>query len=337
MSDMEQPCAWGGPAGRGRMRTAMTDFRVDEVLGFEPDGTGEHAWLWIRKQGANTEDVAQALARFAGVRRGAIGYSGLKDRNADTGQWFSIHLPGREEPDWAGFDCDQWQIGRALRHGRKLRRGTHRANRFRLVIRDIEAEAGEMELRLEAVARGGFPNYFGPQRFGRGGENLDKARRALAGQSRAGRRLRGLYLSAARARLFNRVLAQRVSDGTWCTPLTGDAIMLAGTHSIFRCTGTEPDLPARIAAFDIDVTGPLWGSGERLTGETIARNERRWIAPDIDLAEGLEAIGMRASRRPLRAPAQALEWSFANDCLELSFDLPQGAYATSLVREIVAT
>lgn len=328
--------AWGGPAGRGRLRTEPADFRVDEVLGFEPGGGGEHAWLYVRKRGLNSDDVAWALARCAGVARRAVGTSGMKDRHAETGQWFSVHLPGREDPDWTACADASWRVERALRNARKLRIGSHRWNRFALRVRALEVDRERLGERLRAVRDGGFPNYFGPQRFGHGGENLRKARAALAGRD-GGRRIRGLYLSAARAWLFNRVLARRVADGTWYSPLPGDALMLAGTRSVFECRGDEPDLEARIAAFDVDVTGPLWGVGEQPVSAAVAAREAAWLADEGALCAGLERIGMAARRRPLRAPARDLAWTLSGDTLELAFTLPRGAFATSLVRELLDT
>lgn len=329
--------AWGGPAGRGRLRSEPADFRVDEDLGFEPGGGGEHAWLYVRKRGLNTDDVARALARCAGVPRRAVSASGMKDRHAETGQWFSVHLPGRADPDWAACGDGAWRVERALRSARKLRPGTHRRNRFALCVRDLAADGARLAACLEAVRDGGFPNYFGPQRFGRAGENLRKARAALEDARGGRRRVRGLYLSAARAWLFNRVLAHRVADGTWCRPQPGDALMLAGTRSVFECRGDEPDLAERIAALDLDVTGPLWGVGRQPVADAVAAREAAWLADERELCAGLERIGMTARRRPLRAPARDLEWSLSGDTLELAFTLPRGAFATSLVRELLDT
>jgi len=329
--------AWGGPVGSGRLRTTPEDFRVEEQLAFEPGDGGEHAWLLVRKRGLNTDDVAWALARLAGVRRNAVSFSGMKDRHAETRQWFSVHLPGREDPDWSASDDPQWDVKRAVRHGRKLRPGTHRWNRFALRVQSLDADPGRLEARLEAVRAGGFPNYFGPQRFGHGGENLRKARRQLVDGARAARRARGIHLSAARGWLFNRVLDARVADDSWCTPHVGDALMLAGTHSVFECRGDEADVEERIRRLDLDVTGPLWGVGRQPLSAERAAWERSALGEDAELARALEGIGMTARRRALRARADALAWACTGDVLELSFSLPRGAFATSLVRELLTT
>jgi len=94
------PHIHGQPIGQGRLRAIPEDFQVREELDFTLDGSGEHVWLWVRKRGANTDWVARQLARQAGVAPNAVSYAGLKDRHAVTEQWFSVHLPGKADPDW---------------------------------------------------------------------------------------------------------------------------------------------------------------------------------------------------------------------------------------------
>lgn len=326
--------AWGGPVARGVLRSEPEDFAVDEDLGFEPGGGGEHVWLWIRKREANTSDLAAELARFAGVGRGAVSWSGRKDRRAITRQWFSVQLPGAAEPDWSAFSGPHWSVEHAVRHARKLRIGTHRSNRFRLRLRSLAGERAEIDERLHRIAEAGFPNYFGEQRFGESGQNLRRAREQLA---RRRRKPQPMLLSAARAWLFNRVLHERVCDASWCTPLPGDALMLAGTRSLFQCRGDEADLGERIAAFDVDVTGPLWGTGTLPVGADIAAQEVAWLADEVDLRAGVERQGATAQRRRLRATAGEFDWHHEGDMLELQFTLAAGTFATSLLREVAAT
>ena len=130
--------AMGVPEAQARVRAHPEDFQVEEVLGFEPDGEGYHALLQIRKRDTNTQWVARRLADLAGVRNVDVGFSGLKDRNAVTTQWFSVNLTGAAEPDWQRLAPDDLVILSVTRQRRKLRRGVHRANRFRLVLRDLD-------------------------------------------------------------------------------------------------------------------------------------------------------------------------------------------------------
>ncbi len=78
----ELPRAYGRPPLRAKLRTMAEDFRVEEILGYDADGHGEHVLLWLEKRGANTAWVARELAKFAGVPSVAVGYAGLKDRKA---------------------------------------------------------------------------------------------------------------------------------------------------------------------------------------------------------------------------------------------------------------
>ncbi|MEO8012151.1 MAG: tRNA pseudouridine(13) synthase TruD, partial [Dokdonella sp.] len=201
--------AHGGPVLTGVMRTCAEDFQVVEQLGFEPEGFGEHVFLEIEKRDANTEWVARSLASALKIAPVAIGYSGLKDRHALTRQTFSVHLPGKADPDWSTIMIEGVRVVSAIRHPRKLKRGSHAGNRFVIVLRDVAGDRDTSERIAESIRRSGLPNYFGEQRFGRNGDNLRLAERLFAG-ARLGRSERGFALSAARALVFNEVLTRRV-------------------------------------------------------------------------------------------------------------------------------
>ena len=193
------PRAWGEPPVTALLKQSPEDFEVEEILGFEPDGSGEHQFLWIEKAGLNTVDAAQRLAAFAGLRDADISWAGLKDRQALTRQWFSLHLPGREV-DWSSWSDPTLRILRCERHSRKLRRGSHRGNRFAIVLHELQGDVAELQQQLQRIGIDGVPNYFGAQRFGRDGRNLVLAQRwAAQGAPRIKPAQRGLYLSVLRA------------------------------------------------------------------------------------------------------------------------------------------
>ena len=330
------PYAHGGPPVVGVMRAEPGDFRVDEELGFAPSGVGEHAYLLIEKTGANTEWVARRLAEKAGVAPLAIGYAGLKDRHAITRQNFSVHLAGRADPDWSALAIPGVRVLAASRHERKLKRGAHRGNRFRIRVRDVRGAHEHVERRLQSIRERGVPNYFGEQRFGRDAGNIDRARELFAGK-RMRRNESSIALSAARSLVFNAVLATRVEQGSWDAGLDGEVWMLAGTHSIFGPEPWTPELARRLAVFDIDPTGPLVGAGElRSTGRVRAIEEAA-IAPWQDLADGLAGAGLAQQRRSLRMPVRGLlhEWE-ADGSLVVEFELAAGSFATVVLRELSA-
>ena len=328
------PYAYGGPATAAVLRAEAADFCVEEVLGFEPSGTGEHAFLWIEKSGANTEWVAQQLADAAGVATMAIGFAGLKDRHAVTRQAFTVHMPGRTDPDWRALAIVGVRVLVATRHERKLKRGAHRGNRFRIRLRDVHGEHAAVEAKLAVIRAHGVPNYFGEQRFGRDGGNLALAEALFAGK-RMPRVQRGFALSAARSELFNAVLAARVADASWDRALDGEVFMLDGSHAIFGPEPCDEDLAKRIAALDIHPTGPLWGDGELRVTSAVRELEKATVAGHASLAHGLERNGLGQERRALRLRVGDLvhRWE-THDRLVLDFHFGAGAFATTVLREL---
>lgn len=332
---MTLPRAHGEPVLSAVFRSRHEDFVVEEIAGFEPSGQGEHALLTIEKRGLNTVDVVQRLMRWAGVRDVAIGYAGLKDRHAVTRQRFTVHLPGRETPAVDTLEGDALRVLEVARHSRKLPRGALAGNRFELVLREVAGERAAIEARLEAIARDGVPNYFGEQRFGRAGDNVAQALAMFAGR-RVRREERSMLLSAARSELFNRVLAERVRDGSWRTGMDGEVWMLDGRRSVFGPEAPTAELAARCDAFDIHPTGPLWGRGPLRTAGACAALEQQAMAGDDAgvLRAGIEAAGMEQERRALRMRPAALDWAWTEDGLRIAFGLPPGAYATTVLAEL---
>lgn len=332
------PRAWGTPPARALIRCRPEDFLVSEELGFELSGEGEHVFLYLQKRNLNSMELLQRLAALSGVPERDIGVSGLKDRNAVTRQWFSVGLAGRPEPDWtalqAGGDVQLLQRGR---HTRKLRRGVHRANRFRLLLRAVSGDRAALEQRLQQVREQGAPNYFGEQRFGRGGAGLEQAQRwALTGGRRLTRARRSLHLSALRAFLFNTVLAERVVAGNWNIPCEGDVVMLRGSRSLFTCAQVDEELLSRARLGDVHPGLPLWGRGVSAAAPARALQQREALAQHRLLCEVLEREGLELSWRPARLLADDFCWQFCDDgALQLDFALGAGAYATALLAEIV--
>ena len=250
----------GAPVARGILKAEAADFVVNEDLGFEPCGEGEHIFVRVRKTGENTAWVAGLLADAAGVNRNAVTWAGLKDRHAVTEQWFGIHLPGKGEPDLSVIQSDSIQILQAKRHNKKLRVGYLKGNHFTLRLTGLE-QADDLEARLQAIASQGVPNYYGEQRFGRDGNNLDAAKAMFAGKRIKDRNKRSLYLSAARSMLFNAIVSARIEQGLAHQLLAGDCVMLRGSHSIFSEEVLTPELEARLASGDVQLTAPQWGRG----------------------------------------------------------------------------
>lgn len=354
------------PLLRADFKLQSQDFQVDEELGFECTGQGEHLWLLVRKTGLNTQDVAQRLARAAGIALRDVSWSGLKDKHGVCRQWFSLHLPGKQTPDALhAVECDALQIEQMLRNNRKLRRGSHRANHFVIQLRKLRLLAGaeaaqtptavqleqalaQLEQNLLRVQQQGVPNYFGEQRFG--SSNLAHAHAWFAGEYRPRNPVeRGLLLSAARSAIFNAVLSRRVQSDHWNQYLEGDVMNLNGSASVFVPElgegGPDESLLQRLAEGDIHPTGPLWGRGDMRTQGLCRELEEQVAAEFAELVSGLLHHQLDGARRSLRLTVQALHYRLSNspDCgagaggpdLELSFTLPAGTYATAVLHDLI--
>ncbi|GGL94843.1 tRNA pseudouridine(13) synthase TruD [Pseudomonas asuensis] len=335
--DLLGPTAHGPACGTAVLKATAEDFQVNEVLDIPLEGEGEHLWLWIEKRGLNTEEAARRLARAAGVPLRAISYAGLKDKQALTRQWFSLHLPGKTDPELSAAESDALSILKRVRHRRKLQRGAHAANGFTLRLTELLADKRMLEERLSKMATEGVPNYFGLQRFGYDGGNLDEARHfAQQGSLPEQRNRRSRILSAARSYLFNQILAQRVTAGNWNTARVGDLLAFTDSRSFFPAGEAECSDP-RLAALDLHPTGPLWGEGDSPAGGSVQQEEQGVAADAAELSAWLGNAGLRHERRILRLPINGLSWHYPEpDILQLDFVLPAGCFATVVVRELVS-
>ena len=337
-AELETPRGYGHPPFRATLSADPEDFRVTEIEKFHPGGEGTHAWLRIRKRGVNTEEVASALARTAGAPRSVVGFAGMKDRLAVAIQWFSVDLAGRAEPRWEVLESDAIEVLEVTRHPRKLRRGALLGNRFEIVLRDVTTSGPDLDARLDAIRAGGVPNYFGPQRFGRDGANLRLAHSLLVERRRIRDRYRrGLALSAARAHVFNRVLAARVEADAWAVPVSGDVMMLDGRRSVFGLDRVDEEAVERATRGEIHPTGPLWGRGARLVAGAARDIEDRVVseARTASLCDGLERERLSRDRRALRVNVPGIESRIeSHSRVALAFTLPPGAYATTVLGEM---
>ena len=316
---------------QAQMKVKPEDWQVTEEFDACFTGEGEHGYFLIEKRCLSTAPVAAWLAKQFDVSQLDVGYAGMKDKHAVTRQWFSVRLPSLEEP------ADMPRLERAEgderikvlawhRHQRKLRRGEHQANRFQILLRAV-AQPIDTTALTQSIEMG-FPNYFGPQRFGR--HNLGDAlhwlnnRRDRRVARRVSRQQRGWHLSVLRSWVFNELLTQRVADGSWRTCLDGDVIDPGEGHAA--------SIPM----------GPLWGRGrDSCSGDALQRQQRSFETiktPDQKqslgaVCEALEHAGVdRGERRLMVQPwAVCCEQDLSNETLAVSFCLPVGAYATVML------
>ena len=330
---LDLPFAHGPPPLEAEVRARPEDFQVLEDLGMTPVGSGEHVWVLLRKTGWNTSDAGQWLASALGCAVRDVSWAGLKDRHAVTEQWFGAHLPGPASLPELPTPPAGLEVLRLARHPRKLRTGALRGNTFRLTLRDAVGDWPRVNQRLGRIARYGVPNWFGDQRFGRDGGNLQAAWRMFDGMPVRSRHRRGLFLSAARSFLFNRVLAERVRLGEWDRPLGGDLMTFTDSGSVFPADRLVPG-DARVAAGDVHPSGPLPGRHATAPDAEAGAVEQAVLEQWPAALAGLERLRVDAARRALRLPVRELHWRRCGDHLKVGFRLPAGAYATSVLREL---
>ena len=325
---------YGKPSSTGLLRSEMSDFKVFEQLPFKPCGEGEHLFIHIRKTGANTVFVARQLAKYFSVNERLVSYAGLKDRFAVTEQWFGIHVPGKKEYDLSDLAIDGVEVISYARHNKKLRIGALSGNRFELRLRNV-SNVDELMRRWHTIAAFGVPNYFGEQRFGIDAGNIEKARSLFSGTKVKDKKKRGIYLSAARSIIFNQVVSQRIEQQKFDSLTTGDVFMLAGTQSVFLADDIDEKIVSRFKEKDIDLTAPMWGAGDLMTqGESLLFEQQ--IAEQYqEFCEGLPRFGLKQERRRIRLSFTEGDINSEDDNVTLSFFLPAGCYATTILRELL--
>ena len=360
----ELPYRTGDLAGiTGVLRHSDDDFRVEEIPAYEPADEGDHVFAVIEKRGLTTAMAATRMAEALGIRDRDVGWAGMKDRHAITRQTLSFPPPCTPEAITA-LELPDITILEARRHRHKLRTGHLRGNRFVLVVREVglageadragdNAGAGRVNAAVERVeailARlrqpPGLPNYFGEQRFGRDGDNAEIGRALVTSSPMPGgiRRPRGrklrLFISALQSQLFNRYVHQRLDDGLFDRVIDGDLLQKTTTGGSFASSEPEVD-QARLEAGEVVPTGPMVGHKIKMppAGSAAFERESALLAGaglSLDDFARVGKLGVGA-RRPIAVSLlNAAVRAIGEDAIELSFELPAGSYATTLMREIV--
>lgn len=351
-----------------QLKKEPEDFVVEEVSSNQLSGTGEHLWCWVEKRQQNTDWVAGQLAKWAQTSKKNIGFAGQKDRHSVSRQWFSIHLPGKPDPDLNELDVEGVIILSQARHNRKLQRGDLVGNQFLISLKNIQAKATNannaeikelqftLEKRLQTIQQQGFPNYFGSQRFGWQGNNLQEAQKLFAipadkaaqkrnkrNRNQSQRNKQGLYVSAVRSWMFNELLSLRIQENTWNQSIHGDLILLDDKPQAI----TNDEM---LSDNKFNALGTLFGDAALCTeGHAKALEERIQNQHPIWM-KGLQDRRVQPAYRSFAIIPQNFSWQWLEKSasqgdagvqflpsLQLSFQLPAGCFATALLRECVDT
>ena len=334
------------PGVGGRLRCRPEDFAVEELPAYEADGRSGHLLVWLRKRGRSSEEAVREVAAQLDIPRAEIGLAGLKDRWAVTRQRISV--PERAAAALERFEHRDIELEPIGPHSHKLRRGHLAGNRFVLVLRELSTTPAIAVARardlFERLASAGLRNFYGVQRFGRDGRNIEGGLAALAGRGR--RRGKGdLLVSAGQSALFNAYLTMRIDRGLLGRVLLGDVLQTRARGGLFCSSEPEVD-QRRLDAGELVGTGPMFGSKmfAPSPGSPAAALEAELLARVGLSADNLARLGRKVpgTRRRLRiwpqelAAAEAPAVGEFGPGLELRFVLPAGSYATIVVRELNA-
>ncbi|WP_293914399.1 tRNA pseudouridine(13) synthase TruD [Deinococcus sp.] len=319
------------PGSGGVLRVQPEDFVVEERPTYLPGGSGDHLYLHIEKRGHTTAHLARELSAQLGVKARDLGIAGLKDRHAVTRQWIS--LPAKFEARLGEFSLDGVQILRTERHTNKLGLGHLRGNRFTVRVRGAPGTADQAAETLALLGAQGLPNYFGPQRFGLGGLNAEEGLRVLRGQSELrDPQVRRFLSSSVQSALFNRFVSLRLERGVFDRLLVGDMAKKHDTGGVFLVE----DAPAeslRSGRNEVSATGTLFGRKTKpLTSEAGALEAQ--VLAEFGLTPEVFA-SRKGDRRLTRIFMEDATLESQGDGYTVSFALPKGSFATSVLRELM--
>ena len=158
------------PGLGGTIKASADDFVVDEISSPPtPAIDGRYTIVALRVRNWETNRLVRELARALHISRRRIGFAGTKDKRALTTQLFSFeNVPPETIKALQMKDVEVLDVSRS---GRPLEIGDLVGNRFQIVVRDLAVAVDRVNSIAEETARqirsfGGFPNFFGIQRFG---------------------------------------------------------------------------------------------------------------------------------------------------------------------------
>lgn len=325
------------PPISARIRATPEDFRVDEIPAYPPDGSGTHLFVRFEKTDFTTHEAVKRLARALDVPPRDVGTAGTKDRRAVTTQWASFPTATPEAA--LALELEGIRVLEAIPHGTKLRTGHLAGNRFSIRLRDVAADrVAELRSSFERLAIDGMPNYYGEQRFGRDGKNVENAIAWLTGNARPPRDHfeRKMLASSIQSELFNRCVAERVVAGELGRIFHGDLCKKEDTGGMFTSDDVAAD-QTRSDAFAISPTGPMFGPEMRWPTHEAAERERALLIASGLSTELLERLGKHApgARRVVRTRPTETTFAIEDGDVVLGFVLPPGGYATSILRELL--
>jgi len=159
----------GADGTGGRIKAEPEDFIVDEISK-PPDEkqNGKYLISEVTTRNWETNRLVRMLSRCMGISRERIGFAGTKDKRAVTTQLMSFEA---SDDAFSKIDLKDVTVGKHYRSNRNIQIGDLIGNRFLIMVKGCTASPESITGTIDSVTSdiktlGGFPNYFGVQRFG---------------------------------------------------------------------------------------------------------------------------------------------------------------------------
>jgi tRNA pseudouridine13 synthase len=325
----------------GRIRARPEDFVVEELSLYEPSGKGSHLYVNLTKVNQTTRDVQIQLAELFSLRPQNIGTGGLKDKNSVATQTFSILFEKNDMPsDEAVMQIEDKldvRVNWAKWHGNKFRAGHLIGNRFEVTITDIHmpmSKAMRNIMRIaEAIHQSGVPNYYGEQRTGRAGKNIQEGWEILQGKRLKDRWLSKLLVAGYQSYLCNRYLSERIRRGLFNKLMLGDIAKKHDTGGIFWVNDLALEQP-RYDAQEISFTAPMYGTEmSHALGESAQLEDEIFTESGVSM-KAFKRLKVTGTRRIGRITPKIIVKEVPRG-ITLSFTLRKGGFATTVLREFM--
>ncbi len=331
-------------------------FFVEEIPQYKFNNKGANLILKIKKQDMSTFKLVTVIAKATGLEEREIGYAGLKDKSATTIQYISI--PKQYERDLIkNLTTDKIKIVEKFYSKFPIKIGQLKSNKFSIVLHKVTKDnAKKIEETALNIAKNGFPNYYGYQRFG------EDSKSYIQGQEIAssGKRLKGakekLLVSAYQSHLFNNWLSNRLEISKTINENTIEEAtkLLNYPLELVKVLKEQPQFFKLFIGDDmlgypygkryylqefkqssndfnnakISPTGILSGSRAKK-----AYSDARALEENFD---DDELSSLKGDRRYAWIWAEDLSFSYNHykEELTINFALPKGSYATTFLEEI---
>jgi tRNA pseudouridine13 synthase len=328
----------------GYIREKPEHFLVEEIPLYDPSGEGNHLYVNITKKNLTTKEVQVKIAGLFGQSETLVGFAGLKDKNAVTTQTFSINLERLDKKFAEGIKEKIEEnlpvtVNWTKLHKNKLRAGHLLGNKFEILVTGLDIDVKEALERASKIVdnlkSGGMPNFYGPQRFGIDGRNIEKGLRIIKGESKVQNKwMRKFLVSSYQSYLFNLYLTRRIELGKFGCLMEGDIAKKHETGGLFEVEDAEAEQP-RFDKHEISFTGPIYGVKMWDAKKESGKLEDKVLGESEIAMENFEKLKIEGTRRLGRLIIPDLKADSKPEGILVTFTLPKGGFATTILREIM--